>query len=70
MEVILETIAGANEVHNGAIDISWSDPQLGFGHITIIKDKNNKVGIWSEYMGLDFVREVLAQILDEAMLME
>ena len=57
--------------NKGGIVISWSTDDIGFGKITIIKDKDDSIRIDSytaklmqEHMGKEFVKSVLDKLVD------
>lgn len=52
--------------NKGGIAISWSADDIGFGEITIVKDKDGSIRIQSECMGKEFVKAVLDKLVDMA----
>lgn len=49
------------------VDVYWEDDNMFFGHIYLFTNGlNDKVQIDSEYMGKDFVKKVLCQLVDDA----
>lgn len=55
---------GENELVNGGIRIYWSSDKIGFGELTIYKDKNNKIVFDTECMSKDFVKAVLDKLVE------
>lgn len=49
-----------------SIVIEWSNEHGEFGEILIEQDNEGKIKIGSEYMSADFVKQVLASIVDNA----
>lgn len=59
---------GEWENNNGGMKIHWSTDDIGFGEITILKDKNNNIIIDSECMSKAFVKAALDKMVDAAQL--
>jgi len=54
-----------HEYNNGGIRINWS-ANIGFGQLDIFMNKEGRLIVDSEYMGKDFVLEVLEALVDNA----
>jgi len=55
----------------GLIKIGWIDERLGYGELEInIYDKDESVTLRSEYMGKEFVKQILNKIVDDAELVD
>lgn len=51
---------------NGGFNIRWGAKGIGFGEITFSKNRKNKLCVQSECMGKEFVKKVLAALVDSA----
>lgn len=60
---VIDSIDGMDK--KGLIDIYW-DGELGFGHIYLIFNNDDQLVIESEYMGKEFIKEVLCKLVDDA----
>jgi hypothetical protein len=55
---------GENPIVNGGVKIEWSDEEKGFGVIDIIKTMDGKIIADTEYMGKDFLKEILLDMIN------
>ena len=63
----LKCFVGKDVLYDGfSIVIEWSNKVGEFGEILIQQDEEGKITIGSEYMSADFVKQVLASIVDNA----
>ena len=51
--------------NNGGFVVTWGAKGVGFGEITFIVDKKDKLHCHSECMGRNFVRKALAAMVDQ-----
>ncbi len=65
-EARLVSAWGPWDRNEGGILIEWSTVSAGFGELSIVRNKDGTVKIDSESMSRDFVKSVLAKLVDDA----